>query len=1337
MAYVLKGKTYSDHSLMDEVIHGTKIILNSIVLKNCTEADENETVESMLQSDYLMAIHNGSMDLHIFPLTKVLLIKFGYTDLQANKILADVSNVPESDKEILLEYCINDFLANYVEYNNYYRTLYGLPAYGTTEYDVYVDSTDERLLLDDFNTDFDFSKPIHEYSIAEINTLDSLGIIKSLRETHSGSKYKYLDFLGAKRIDYQTARAASNWDILYIPNVEYLIKSRFKELYTVNRDIYQLRTYQDAYKYQSAYYDEMMMIMIIAQTFADMVVDVPEWYIRRDVFDLRTVQYFLESQGVKFFKEIPLKFQIRIVKNLNKLIRYKSTTKNINDILEIFAVEGTTVYKYYIFKKYLYTTHKQTIIEPEKDPIWTMDDEYDFGFEDMYEEVLDTSGFTIYDFLDENEEDFNSELPLHLYDFGNDSADTPPISETTDYVEEQEEEKKIIIDEYGNVYELEFIRVPIEEAYDDYIKDNINREDYDVVTRQDKYWDGQDIHAVVKNNHLKKDFTIEGTKYMFLDYKVSMSEYRFQVCYFLNMLLTSKIDTEDITVAVPSIRENTVFALSDLCIFLCCLSEVYRNKNIQIKQPVIKTKSKPAFKAYWDINGGMFYDGDEPLLPPVPEPEPEWEMDHEYDFGFENTDNIKYDPLYGEMFDFGYHSDIAEYGLSVYDFGELKLSSLDYTIFEKPTSGGWVMGNLYDYLSEDPDYKEPIEDNYVGDNPDYDFRDEYVTKDPLVLTDFSKIYDFRSENNVYVDYEEPAPPVYIPPVENWWDNEVRHSFEIEINGQGTKCNDMYRINVNGGLGVRYSEITQESFYEWMRSDHPNWFVPKAGRIYGYNLLANLKELEKEINERHSAFGFKHGYSLSDFGCDTFISTDKISTFNDLLKVYRTNAKCYDKLKSMIVEDLDTRDKLVTANYVFDTLFTVPFDSEFYRLKNGDIAKSYDQILAQRNYTLYKEYCNILLEPDVEVRKDIIREVLNNIVATLDYYLKSDDTKYVLSFVPTNSFEAIIGYIQLMVNFFKSWKVYFLDPHVSYLLDDKKENKVGQGDQLTEIKPKLWYQDSAISGDALQITPVLIAEERNAGLKKEVIDMYAYYQSLVTEDLYFDGGYANDGSNRRIKIDYEDLNGGGTSKVSCAPFLTVNGGIIGARKDLYDLDGGGAIDMQKYLDIDGLSCLYKDHIMDNNFNISTYDIDGGYVSSKVISTNTIATNVKGNMIRSDVIVSNYNTNGLVVNNDGLFLGGDFASRDEFDQYKYAILSDRYNYEDELNEYINKVKLSGNKELLEYNIGQAFNSYFTISEEVLKDYERNVTLNYIKQYTYNKAAELKEWFTELDVFGWSYF
>ena len=64
-------------------------------------------------------------------------------------------------------------------------------------------------------------------------------------------------------------------------------------------------------------------------------------------------------------------------------------------------------------------------------------------------------------------------------------------------MEELEEAEKIIIDEYGNVYDLEFIRVPIDESYDDYIKNNLYKEDYDSITELDKYWDGEDIHSYI------------------------------------------------------------------------------------------------------------------------------------------------------------------------------------------------------------------------------------------------------------------------------------------------------------------------------------------------------------------------------------------------------------------------------------------------------------------------------------------------------------------------------------------------------------------------------------------------------------------------------------------------------------------------------------------------------------------------------------------------------------------------------------------------------------------------------------------------------------------------
>ena len=90
------------------------------------------------------------------------------------------------------------------------------------------------------------------------------------------------------------------------------------------------------------------------------------------------------------------------------------------------------------------------------------------------------------------------------------------------------------------MYELELIKVPIDESYDKYIRNNLYKDDYDSITSQDQYWDGEDVHSYIKNLHLEKDFTVEGTKYMFLDNRVSMKEYTYQMSYFLNMIFSYK-----------------------------------------------------------------------------------------------------------------------------------------------------------------------------------------------------------------------------------------------------------------------------------------------------------------------------------------------------------------------------------------------------------------------------------------------------------------------------------------------------------------------------------------------------------------------------------------------------------------------------------------------------------------------------------------------------------------------------------------------------------------------------------------------------------------------------
>ena len=81
------------------------------------------------------------------------------------------------------------------------------------------------------------------------------------------------------------------------------------------------------------------------------------------------------------------------------------------------------------------------------------------------------------------------------------------------------------------------------------------------------------------------DYTVEGTKYMSIDYEVDMSKYQYQVEYFFSMILDSEIDTDDVKILVPSISTTTEFKVSDLFVLLYLLSFAYDGVPDKIIRP--------------------------------------------------------------------------------------------------------------------------------------------------------------------------------------------------------------------------------------------------------------------------------------------------------------------------------------------------------------------------------------------------------------------------------------------------------------------------------------------------------------------------------------------------------------------------------------------------------------------------------------------------------------------------------------------------------------------------------------------------------------------------------
>ena len=1477
MSYSINGKIFTSHALMDEIIDNTKTLIKGLVLKNEKLADSFETELSIEQADYFIACKNGTMDLSFFPLSKEILMAYGCTELQAQE-WTDYTKIPEELRDEVLAFCSNYFIDHYVETNDYYRKLAGLPEYSSThpnDYSVtlsrydYYDSDgvqhsrfDNLFAKDYTNTTFDHNMPLHEMSGYEVALLDGLGVIEAIKKIEINEKvdtsertiidpdgkirvvpdtavhYKYLNYLGAKSIDIYKARIAENWDILYMPAVEYLVEDRFKELYTINRDIYVRRTYQLAYDESSDYFAEIITLLIICQTFSDMITDTPEWYIRRDVFDLRTVQYFLTSQGVQFFEDIPMKYQIRIVKGLNKLIRYKSTDKNIFDILEIFDISGITVYKYFLMKNYLYSDVREFVVVGEEDPEWMMEAEYDFGDEEE-EDIGDTGdgeghdvpGAEVYDFVDMSDEDyvdpdaaydyyydFRSEEPdywdesievemlpeydfydedefpdeinntgidesgyedhvkhelfdfgllawdviedyeerTYVYDFDSEDSGFVQPTEVTDRFSNYWEKIRTIKDEFGNVYNLEFVRVPTGELYDNYVKNSIYREPYDNVTKEDKYWDGEDVHYYIRNQHLDRDFTIEGTKYMRLDYDINMSESLYEKEYYLGLLLNARIDTDDVTVSIPQLS-NKRFTLLNLLLFVYCLNGIYTDTNILVQDAteyVVKRTEDPIeFDAYTDYDGGYVWTD-----PQEPEPEPVEEPYYGYDdFGDEDVDDIDPDTI-EVIWDFGFNYYIdwnttPEY--RSYDYGLITRDSKE---------------DEYTPSRELPKPVDPASDYYYDkyvyidpERPYYYCGALYVDQTNGELIPLT--VDFINENNLI------GTSVFIV---HYWTGltpEALGYYTLDVDNHSVddwNDRDQYELHVDGG-DVKYAaRFTKHYFYDYTRSDHQKLYVDCVGRIYGFNMKNKLEDIAEEIGFRHSEFGFERGYTLEECGVADFISRESFSSIEDLYNVYQTNTECYKKLSEKR-RDANTRDERMVLDYVFYKLFTLPWDTAFYILQNGEMADNYAQILEERDYALYEIYIQLLNEGDSTLRIYNTRNVLNDIADTLNYYIHGENLKYALSFISTISYDALLHYVFEMVNFFKSWKMHFLDPVLTYTIDAKNENCAAFGDQIVERKISYWTPENLKTSDSVVVTPWYYITEKpgdpksNYNRMSEVTDIAAHY---VEHDPLLDRDF--NGNHPEDEDEYYDLDGGGVGVLTqeqldycaennivpynktCWPCYNMDAGRVCNGIDIYDLDGGSPVDAQHYLDIDGYvlndpRCYVPGPSIEwnylpgyepeSNLRENYNDIDCGGADIHLRTEGSIRMTIdKYNEKSSEVIRNTYPSNGLTIEDDGIY----------FDKSPYTVVNKMerqitsattfknnvINYFKNISYVAKSLTPDGLNQTVYSEMAKNFQKFLNVYGTVTDSYENEVV-----SALDNLGESLKVWFKENDPYAWT--
>jgi len=153
---------------------------------------------------------------------------------------------------------------------------------------------------------------------------------------------------------FVAARMYQNFSILHYKEgilSAYEVK-KFKECYSSAQNYFIKTCYNQAYKLDNPNYNNLCKLMIIFLAIQRFLASHMENIDDIDFFDEYSIRNLFLSYGLDYFFDFPLKYQKRILKNINYLIKNKGTTKAIINVLEIFGFDNIRVMKYFMCKEY-------------------------------------------------------------------------------------------------------------------------------------------------------------------------------------------------------------------------------------------------------------------------------------------------------------------------------------------------------------------------------------------------------------------------------------------------------------------------------------------------------------------------------------------------------------------------------------------------------------------------------------------------------------------------------------------------------------------------------------------------------------------------------------------------------------------------------------------------------------------------------------------------------------------------------------------------------------------------------------------------------------------------
>lgn len=373
---------------MDIFIRELKNLLTNMIVKRNVEADKYETTEMKYDAELFCMVKDGVDDFSSYNNFYYEVYEMaGVPPANISEYLSDKSKIPGGLRYTLVRLQREYILDHYVEKNNYYRKLMGIPDYEDTDL-IYVPENEYNIRTD---------IPIHALDRGSIGRLISTGLMAKIKEKYPDKKY--LDYVGDRSIDCYTARKAMNYELLFTTTTNPdLIQLDFKKFYSRARDYYMMVVYNPNIASSYQYYDNFIGFCIVVMTIQRMYASIFHESITRDFYDPQIVRYLFDSYSIPYITDMTMDQLKLLAKNLNIFLSFKSSDRVLFDLCAVFGFTNVSIYKYLLVKNHIHSSMTNKPIFPLKTVVnsdGTITSGYDY--EKMFEVYFQKVNLKSYD----------------------------------------------------------------------------------------------------------------------------------------------------------------------------------------------------------------------------------------------------------------------------------------------------------------------------------------------------------------------------------------------------------------------------------------------------------------------------------------------------------------------------------------------------------------------------------------------------------------------------------------------------------------------------------------------------------------------------------------------------------------------------------------------------------------------------------------------------------------------------------------------------------------------------------------------------------------------------